>query len=73
MIHYFYAKNYTQVVEDKVLSIIESLDTIKQCGPASTVIDLFEKRFGKTEFVVYARNLLCDRTFALHKKEYSVL
>ena len=71
MIHYFYTKDYTQVAEDKVLSIVESLDTIKQCGPASTVIDLFEKRFGYTEFVKDVRDLLCDRTFELYAKEYA--
>ena len=71
MITYTYQKNYIQQAETKVLSVIESLTTIKQCGPACKVIDLFEARFGATEFVKDMRNMLCDTTFRLHKKEYA--
>jgi len=71
MITYTYHRDYTQQSENKVLAIIESLTTIKQCGPASKVIDLFETKFGETEFVKDMRNHLCDRTFELHKKKYT--
>ena len=71
MISYTYQKKYTHTVENKVVSIIESLTTIKQCGPASKVIDLFEIKFGCTEFVKDMRNLLCDTTFRLYGKEYT--
>tara|TARA_B110000503_G_scaffold108281_1_gene161956 strand:- start:980 stop:1204 length:225 start_codon:yes stop_codon:yes gene_type:complete len=71
MIIHTYSKSNTQKLELKVISIIEGLTTIKQCGPASKVIDLFEDNFGNTEFVKDMRNLLCDTTFRLHKKEYT--
>tara|TARA_R110000822_G_scaffold96490_1_gene219586 strand:- start:245 stop:487 length:243 start_codon:yes stop_codon:yes gene_type:complete len=73
MITYTYQKDYIQQAETKVLSVIESLTTIKQCGPACKVIDLFEKRFGYTEFVKDVRDLLCDRTFELYAREYAVI
>lgn len=69
MISYTHSKKYIYTVENKVLSIIESLTTIKQCEPASKIIDLFEIRFGCTEFVKDMRKLLRDTTFRLCKKE----
>lgn len=49
--------------ENKVLSVIDSIETMDDCGRASKVIDSFEQMVDDKETVHRFRNYLCDKTF----------
>lgn len=57
---------------NKVSNILNDLHTLDQCEAASNVVDLYEKQFpGNKEFVAFARDFLCDRTFQIYKETHN--
>lgn len=52
----------------KVNEILHGLSHITDCGPASEVLDLFERDFPREKDILSDfRNTLCDKTFELYK------
>ena len=61
--------------QNDIIEMISNLETVDACGTASKVIDHYESYNmhyeGKIleeikEFIRYARNFLCDRTFEIY-------
>jgi hypothetical protein len=57
------------IAHNKVNEIIDSVETLDQCGDASKVIDAFTEDFPKEkEAIQLFRDILCEKTFEVYYK-----